>query len=242
MISAFDNIVGEYLSVFGEWEITQLEIIKELIPSGPDVLYLDIGGNIGAWTVPLATHANNGSVIAFEATREVSYYLSANIALNGLQNVQVINAVIGERVGDQPTITLTLEDKIFEKNEDSFAKFSVGSLDRILLKHPNSIKTVPTPGVILDKFYLEKLKRCPDFIKMDIENHEFYALRGARRMLSECQPILLIEMACFHLNKSIILMLDKLGYSMSWLFAPLVDPAFNFEGTEILNKLFVLTG
>lgn len=245
MISPFDNVVGQYLELAGEWEQTHLSIIKELIPTGSDVLYLDVGANIGAWTVPLAKHAAGGTVVAFEATREVALFLGANIVLNGVQNAFVEHVVVGEEEGVHPTIELTLQTQQMEQRETSFATFSVGSLKEEL-KKGNNIKTLSTPGIVLDNYYDEKLKRCPDFIKMDIENHEFYALKGARRMLAACRPVLLLEIGCYHLNKSIILLLDSLGYSMSWLFAPFVRPDFEFNGMTvndiILNKLFVVTG
>ena len=245
LISPFDNVVSQYLELAGEWEQTHQHIIKELIPTGPDVLYLDIGANIGAWTVPLAKHAAGGRVISFEATREVALFLGANIVINGIQNAYVENVVVGEEEGVQPTIELTLHTQEMEQRETSFATFSVGSLKEEL-KKGSDLKTHPIPGIVLDKYYEEKLKRCPDFIKIDIENHEFYALRGARRMLEECHPVLLLEMGCYHLNKSIILLLHSLGYSMSWLFAPFIRPDFEFNGITIndilLDKLFVVTG
>lgn len=246
LVSPFDNVVGQYLQLFGEWELIHQDIIKELIPSGPNALYLDVGANIGAWAVPLGKHSAGGTVVAFEATREVSMFLGANIVMNGLQNVQVVNAVIGDKSGDQPTIELELKHSLFQYPEISFGTFSVGSLREALRKDPESIRTISTPGLVLDEFYTNTLKRCPDFIKMDIENHEFFALKGARRMLAECRPVLLLEMGCYHLNKSIILFLDHLGYSMSWLFAPFVRPDFNFNGVTmdsiLLNKLLVITG
>lgn len=57
----------------------------------------------------------------------------------------------------------------------------------------------------------------------DVELYELNVLQGATEMLAECTPVLFIEMLCEKLNKSIMLLLDRLGYSMAWVVAAVVE-------------------
>ena len=61
-----------------------------------------------------------------------------------------------------------------------------------------SHRSYRVPHETLDSlFYRQRrIRSCPSFVKMDLENHEILALLGSRRMLRECQPILLVESGC----------------------------------------------
>ena len=41
-------------------------------------------------------------------------------------------------------------------------------------------------------------------------------------MLKNCLPVLFVEMLCEDLNKSILTLLDGIGYAMSWIIGPVV--------------------
>lgn len=56
-------------------------------------------------------------------------------------------------------------------------------------------------------------------------------------MLQECHPVLFIEMNCDVLNKSIMMLLDRLGYSMAWVVAPFVTHD-ELTDTFIQQKLY----
>lgn len=230
ILSPFDDIISQYIQRCGEWESIHIQIVKELIPSGPDVLYLDIGANFGVWTVSLANHVKStGVVISFEDHKQLSMLLAGNIAINELKNVHVVNTVPTDKKNFQKT-GLVVETVVTSTNVNTPIKSAL----------------VTSPSFTLSDYHSEFLGRCPDFIRLDISNNEFRALKGGYKMLSECKPVLLIRMDCYHLNKSVILLLDKLGFAMAWLFAPVVNPAFSFGGNDLetilINRLQLLTG
>jgi FkbM family methyltransferase len=68
--------------------------IPEYIPAAGDVI-IDVGAHIGTFTLPAARRVPQGRVYAVEASRETSEYLRANVALNGLDNVDVLNVGLG---------------------------------------------------------------------------------------------------------------------------------------------------
>ena len=67
----------------------------------PGQIVLDIGANIGSFTIPLSKLVGTeGEVHSYEAQRVVSQLLNANVAMNELNNVYVYNAAVGDNTND----------------------------------------------------------------------------------------------------------------------------------------------
>jgi FkbM family methyltransferase len=81
--------------------------------------------------------------------------------------------------------------------------------------------------VALDELmYVDHAFSCPSFVKLDIEGHELLALIGARKMLTNCQPVLFLEAMCKCTLKSLFALLDSLGYALAWFVLPHIDTTF----------------
>ena len=82
---------------------------------------------------------------------------------------------------------------------------------------------------------------CPHFLKLDIESHELNAFIGAVHLLQECKPIILFEADCKHNLRSIMALLDQIGYTMGWIAAHAVDLGKPFRGVEPrdLSEIFL---
>ncbi|MBR8829534.1 MAG: FkbM family methyltransferase [Gomphosphaeria aponina SAG 52.96 = DSM 107014] len=61
-----------------------------------DSLFLDIGANIGAFSVPAAKHLKqlNGKVIAVEASPKILPYLRKNVEINNLENIELLSLAV----------------------------------------------------------------------------------------------------------------------------------------------------
>lgn len=149
--------------------IATANVLRHVCPSGQPVV-IDCGANIGNWTRELRSHlgSDGGRWIAIEPTPE-------NIQrLKSLPNVEIIEAAAGERAEE-------LELHIYNggsgwtslhERHDSFAE-----------GHQFSVYTVPV--ITIDSLIADKGIHHVDFMKMDIEGHELFALRGAIQSLSE---------------------------------------------------------
>lgn len=72
------------------------EITTVVALAKPGSTTIDVGANIGMYTVALATRIGPaGRVLAFEPVPQTSHRLRANIALNGLENVELFEAAAG---------------------------------------------------------------------------------------------------------------------------------------------------
>lgn len=101
LLSVNDSIISKHIYQFGVWEDHILSIAKEFLNGIERPWVLDIGANLGAFTVPIAKYiASNGGIIsAFEPQRIVYYQLCGNIFLNRLDNCYAYQYALGEHDG-----------------------------------------------------------------------------------------------------------------------------------------------
>jgi FkbM family methyltransferase len=85
--------IGKCLELYGEYSELEVQTMRGLVRSGDVVL--DIGANIGSFTLPLAQMTGNGGrVYAIESHADVFNILCANLALNQIGNVKPLNAFV----------------------------------------------------------------------------------------------------------------------------------------------------
>jgi FkbM family methyltransferase len=144
-----------------EAEFTSM-IVSELKVA--DVLY-DIGACIGMVTIH-AAKAVGCKVVAFEPDYCYRSRLMANLTLNGLDNVKVIEWAVSDTKGEVSLFTDGVEG-----NAPSLRK--VGDRGQV---------TVSTDTI--DNALTRNEIPYPDVIKMDIEGAEILALRGMNKLLA----------------------------------------------------------
>ena len=160
--------------VTGVYEPATLALLDDTLRPGDTMV--DVGANLGL----MALHAaglvgSNGKVIAIEAHPAYYKRLSANVARNGLINIEAINAAAGATPGhatiiDVPSVNIgrsSLIDPGSTGREAGVAR--VDTLDAMLAGAK------------------------PSFIKIDVEGFESQVLQGGKRVLNEARPIICME-------------------------------------------------
>lgn len=132
---------------------------------------LDIGANIGIYTVFLAARLNR--VDAFEPEPQVLHRLKGNLELNGLNNVTIHETCVGKTSG-------TVNFMPPPKNNQGVGQIAAESDEGIQLS-----------CISIDDFLGEPLQE-PCLIKMDIEGGEWLALQGGKLVLSQSKAPLSI--------------------------------------------------
>ena len=158
------------------WEPHVLWYLKQHLR--PSHVFMDVGANLGYFTVLAAPLVER--VIAFEPVASNHAYCSANIALNGLTNVDLHHC------------GLWREDRTLHVTSDSSSVMtatvavgvngSAGALEPIRAVSLDSL--VQQGGLALSRL---------DLIKMDIEGAEMSALIGMEGMLSRFRPGIIME-------------------------------------------------
>jgi FkbM family methyltransferase len=155
---------------------------------GDGVNVLDIGANIGVFTVEWAKHmAGWGRILAFEAQERVFHALAGNIAINNCFNARPFWAAVAGKPG-----------VIGMPSPNYLAPGSFGSLELRAGEHNEDIgqpidyskdRLVDVSAVTIDSLGLKRL----DLMKVDVEGMEMEVLAGARRAVGQFHPILAIE-------------------------------------------------
>lgn len=136
-------------------------------------LFIDIGANVGAYTV-LASAQIGSKSIAIEPVLTTFRYLSDNIAINGISDkVRLLNIGIGDQKGILKfTKSLDTVNHVSVGDDSDAVEVKVESLDNVLSNHES-----------------------PSLIKIDVEGFETKVISGADRTLSaQSLKALIIEL------------------------------------------------
>jgi FkbM family methyltransferase len=144
----------------------------------PGQLVLDVGANVGYYALSAAMRVGpGGRVVAFEPGPAAAARLRENAALNGLANLQVIEAAVAERPG---TLRFHLSD-----DSEGASLFDPGV---------EAVGSVEVPVTTLDDFVKQASLPRVDLLKIDAEGAEVGILRGGRRLLAGPEaPVVIIE-------------------------------------------------
>jgi FkbM family methyltransferase len=159
--------------VYSEDYITSF--LLEKIGINDDDLIIDIGGNIG-WYSLVLSYMSKPLVLAFEPDAFNFSLLKNNVALNKKDNIRVFNLGVSDTPGK---MTLHLYKK-YNQGRHSF------------IRQRNSVGTAEVETVQLDGFLKEQglEERKIKLIKIDIEGYELAAMSGAKHSLSQTEYLL----------------------------------------------------
>lgn len=150
----------------------------------PDRDALDIGANVGFYTIMLARILKQGKVISVEPTRNALKRLRRNLTINGLnQSVHIYDGVVSDSPG--PRRIHTIE-----------GKEEYSSLGEIV--HPSALNehssVEEVNGITVDML-VRQTATHPGFMKVDVEGAEHLVFSGARETLLNDRPIILSELS-----------------------------------------------
>lgn len=190
-------------------------VLQQLLRPGD--YFVDVGANIGALTLVASNLVGaSGRVFAIEAHPKTVEYLSANIRLNKVNNVQVIHAAVGDRHAEAHITDQRSDD------QNSVSTEGFGEL-RVPLRTLDSL--LPDMHVRV--------------LKIDVEGFELFVLRGSSRIL-ERTDFVYFESWERHFSKfgygtqEVISLLKKQGFS--------VNREEEYVSTKIENLLAVKAG
>lgn len=159
----------------GGYEKIELEYLFKILKD--DSLIIDVGANIGWYSINLATKLNKGKVYSFEPFSQNYNKLISHIEINKLNNVKPFKIALGQK---KENLNIN-----YNTNEDNLGMASIN------IKDFNVSERVDV--VALDEFLkIDELNNLK-FIKIDIEGFELEALLGMQKTLSKFKPMLLIE-------------------------------------------------
>lgn len=196
-----NDSVGRQIYGLGKYELDDSLFLKKIIKK--DWHSIDIGANIGYYSLLLAQLSPQGKIYAFEPVKMAFHLLSLNILINGFNNVITSSKALANRNGYQKFNIMV---------DTGLSSFK--NTGRIKIASKVKVQTIT-----LDS-YVEKNKiRRIDFVKIDVEGAEKLVLDGAKRSLRKLKPkIIMIEICSENLmafgedGSSIVDFLNNFGY------------------------------
>ena len=89
----WDWISDKGLIEQGHWEKNLIEKAKTFLQENSNVI--DIGANLGVWSITLSHSVPLGRVYSFEPQTETYHQLGGNLFLNGCNNVRTFQVALG---------------------------------------------------------------------------------------------------------------------------------------------------
>ncbi|WP_424099159.1 FkbM family methyltransferase [Moorena producens] len=169
--------IAFHLLIDGVYEKPSIDIVLKHL--SPDGVFLDVGANIGVFSITAARLLqNSGKVIAIEASPQIFSYLKKNINYNQLSNIQAVQIAITD-----------LDNAVVDFYEPPSDHFGMGSIARQFHRDPIHIKTKT-----VDTLLAEKSINSVSVMKVDVEGYEAAVFRGSQSLLhSSHPPIILFE-------------------------------------------------
>lgn len=154
------------IDLISYWEIWYERCYDAIAMDHPRCV-VDVGANIGAFSLYTAIVKHAELVIAFEPSPQVFPRLAKNVEINGSKNVRVVHAAVGDRQG---ILSFSEGRKSVNGRVDEFGPLKV-------------------PCVTLDA----ELFNIPsiDILKIDTEGYETHVLLGASETLEKTNRIVL---------------------------------------------------
>jgi FkbM family methyltransferase len=198
-----------YLYVFALYKIRTLRSDKKendfftflsLLRDGKgDVL--DIGANLGIMTVHLSRHLPNTTIHAFEPMPVNASVLKRIIAKFNLKKAKVHEIALGDSSGKVKMILplngSTVMQGLSHVKHESITEWNDGKEVEVPLeKLDNVLNGQPVQG-----------------IKIDVENFEYFVLKGGERILRENRPVVYAELWDNENRRQCFDLLGSLSYS-----------------------------
>jgi FkbM family methyltransferase len=148
----------------------------------PGSVVIDVGANLGEWTVPFARKIGPaGRVLAIEPAPRSAAALESTLTANALHQAEILRCAIGDH-DDVAQFAVPIVTSA--RTDTGTARIGAACAGHDALQ---------VPLRSLDSLAAERDLARLDLIKVDVEGHERQVLDGAAAILDRHRPVLVIE-------------------------------------------------
>ena len=148
-----NNLIEYGILLNPKYNQTDIDFLLEDSKSNSN--FVDLGCNIGLYSLPLASSAPNGTVISIDANPLMQSRLSFNADSSGIKNIQIICSAVSDKTGEGSLLIRKNDTAIVSVNEDIKGSIKIDKLENIIREQ--GLKSIYG-------------------LKIDIEGHEDKAL------------------------------------------------------------------
>jgi FkbM family methyltransferase len=177
------NSFSEYHSLVRGVSGAELAFLRGY-PFGTGAI-LDVGANLGLFSLVLARRFTERRVVAFEPAPSTFAALMANVKLNAADNVECRQAAVAEQDGLAR----------FAVREDARANSSLVTVSADPLNETDQ-RSIEIPCISLDRFVPDAGIDAIALLKVDVEGFEAAVFRGAHDVLLRTRPKVIYFEVC----------------------------------------------
>jgi FkbM family methyltransferase len=186
-----NDVIANHVLRYGIWEYKICQIMKQFYTENTDVL--DIGANIGLSSINLCTATNvNGIVHMFEPQ---------------FQNFQLLD-LNTRHMSNRRLYNICLSDKSKIVNFDNSSSDNMGGCKVVDNSNEFNLCTINLDSIKFDN----KIS----IIKIDVEGHEDYVIKGGLNTIKQNMPVIIFELwDSLKEETEVFKILEELGYVCS---------------------------
>lgn len=169
--------------ILGTYEAEAFEQLKPYLSE--DDIILDVGANLGYFSLFFSKTSPRGKVFAFEPIPASKKLLDIHLAKNNITNVSTYETGISNEIG---AIEFTFSENLAANTYKSESPIYANS------------KKINVEVTTIDAFVTQQNLKKLDFIKIDVEGAELDVLKGAEKTLYTLKPKLLLATHDCHID------------------------------------------
>jgi FkbM family methyltransferase len=185
LVDVRDPAISKPILALGDYESGMAQQILSFVK--PDTHFLDIGANIGFFTLAVARRAAQGKVWSIEPDSQNIRLLRASVALNGFEDRVAVRHEAASDSDDEIFFSTlgyeaNLGARFTAKEESTLQDRSMAGAQK-----PTKVRARAMDNLLRH----ERI----DLVKIDVEGYEPAVLRGMREILCRQKPIVFSEYA-----------------------------------------------
>jgi FkbM family methyltransferase len=168
--------IQQQLFWYGCYEKELGVLLKKMLRSND--VFIDIGANIGYFSLLSANISPSVKVISFEPVKDLFQMMKENLSINDSKNIVAINAGVGD-INEERELFLSAPDNLGMSSFHQPENYS-GRKEKVEV-------------ITIDNWFKTSGLAKIDLIKLDIEGSELAALKGMSAVLEKQKPALIVE-------------------------------------------------
>lgn len=211
-----------------QYEPSLVKLVLKYLDDERDVI--DVGANIGFYTILFAKRLKRGKVLAIEPTLNALERLYKNVQRNNVMDkVVVFEGAVSDYIGKDQIKTL--------EGKEEYSTLGHWKHPSIKNENPTTLEIeVSTIDNLISRYSLE-----PGFMKIDVEGLEHLVLRGSKTTIKTKRPIILSELSDPLLKENGSSSLEVINFikSFNYIVVDAETPEINPESKEFTNILCI---
>jgi FkbM family methyltransferase len=150
-------------------------------------IFIDIGANIGKYSILIANKNNSAKIIAIEPSKEATSLFKKNVEINNLKNIEILEKLLfskRKRIKFYLNPEKTTRNSILKNEVLRDKKYK--SKKNIISYHWMETET-------LDNLLSNQKREKVELLKIDVQGAELDVLKGAIKILKKDEPKIIFE-------------------------------------------------